>query len=79
MNGKKKETKPIYICDPGKFKVCSWLSDKNWCGVECFCTTHKQFAKDPNHPLTYEEYYGERDRRKEDYIKERIERGNELD
>lgn len=63
MSEKKKETKSIYICDPEKFKVCSGRSDKCWCGVECFCTTHKQFAKEPKHPLSYEEYYKERDRR----------------
>lgn len=57
----KMKTKPLYLCDPEKFKVCSGRSDKSWCGVECFCTTHKQFAKEPKRPLTYEEYTKERD------------------
>lgn len=59
----KMKTKPLYLCDPEKFKVYSGSGKEGWCGVECFCTTDKQFAKDPNHPLTYEEYVKERDRR----------------
>lgn len=74
-----KKSKTVYICDPEKFKVCSGRYKHRWCGVRCFCTTDKQFAKDPEHPLTYEEYSKERDKRNQDYIKERIKRGNELD
>lgn len=58
-----KKSKTVYICDPEKFKVCSGRYKHRWCGVRCFCTSNKQFAKDPEHPLTYEEYLKERDRR----------------
>lgn len=57
--------KPLYLCDPEKFNVCSGRLDKGWCGVECFCTTDKQFAKDPTHPLTYTEYMREAKKRRQ--------------
>ncbi len=60
----KMKTKPIYICDPEKMRLCAGqLRKDDWCGIKCFCVTDKQFAKDPEHPLTYEEYMKERDRR----------------
>ena len=37
---------PIYICDPKKNTSCVGRKEKDWCGVECKCTFHKEFAKD---------------------------------
>lgn len=40
----------FYICDPSKNKKCN---KSKMCGTECFATTNKRFAKDPNKPLKY--------------------------
>lgn len=37
---------PIYPCDPDKNEVCRSKHEKNWCGVECKSTFHKEYAKD---------------------------------
>lgn len=47
--------KKLYICDPKKNRKCKG-KDSRHCGKQCFCTTNKKFAKDPDHALTYEEY-----------------------
>lgn len=48
----------MYICDANKNWICKGRFQPH-CGVTCFCTTNIKFAKDPNHPLTYAEYYKE--------------------
>ena len=50
--------KKFFICDPAKNRRCPGRLNPH-CGVQCFCTTNPEFAKDPSHPLTHEEYYKE--------------------
>ena len=50
--------KNMYICDANKNLRCEGRFQSH-CGVTCFCTTKPEYAKDPTHPLTHEEYYKE--------------------
>lgn len=51
-------SKNMYICDPAKNVLCDGRFQPH-CGKSCFCTVKKEYAKDPTHPLTHEEYYKE--------------------
>lgn len=48
--------KKFYICDPKKNIKCKGRFQMH-CGKQCFCTTNPLYSNDPEHPLTYEEYY----------------------
>ena len=48
------ELPKFYICDPKKNTSCHGQTDMH-CGVDCFCTTHKKYAKDPDKVLTPKE------------------------
>ena len=52
------EGKKFYICEPKKNVNCKGRFQIH-CGKQCFCTTNPYYAKDPEHALTYEEYYKE--------------------
>ncbi len=52
----------FYICSPMKNVGCNGRF-KPHCGIQCFCTTRPQNAVDPEHPLTYEQYYREAGKR----------------
>ena len=52
------QSRKFYICDPSKNQKCGGRFLPH-CGTQCFCTTNPEFAKDPSHPLTHEEYYKE--------------------
>ena len=61
-----KKPKDIYICDPEKKKgICESAGDEKWCGKECFCTTHIEYAKEPIQKLTGKQWEKEMKRRSE--------------
>ena len=39
------EASPVYKCDPDKNVDCKGRFKKDWCGVECKYTIHKEFEK----------------------------------
>ena len=52
----------FYICDPYKNRKCDGRF-KPHCGLECFATTHPECSTNPEHMLTYAEYYKEQGKR----------------
>ena len=52
------QSKKMYICDANKNLKCPGRFQPH-CGIQCFCTTNPKYSKNPNHPLTHEEYHKE--------------------
>lgn len=50
------EKTKVWVCNPIKNKGCSGRF-KPHCGIQCFCTTNPEYAIDPFHPLSRNEYH----------------------
>ena len=37
--------KMFYICDPDKNTECKGRFRPDWCGKECYLTTHKEYSR----------------------------------